>query len=125
MALASFSKGRKMNRLHEHERSFELIRFCCKPGITVTGGLSRLTKAFCEEKKAGDIMTYIDKQVSDGRSFISAGFKKHSETEPNYFLIDRLTYQRRSANKDEKFDPDKFYLTRNSGSIKLIYTPND
>ena len=125
LALASFSKGRKMNRLQDHKRSFELIRFCCKPGITVTGGLSRLIKAFCEEKKAGDIMTYIDKQISDGKSFIKAGFKKHSETEPNYFLVDRLTYQRRSANKDETFDPDTFYLTHNTGSIKLIYTPND
>ena len=125
IALASFSKGRKMNRLQAHERSFELIRFCCKSGITVTGGLTRLIKNFCAEKSAGDIMTYVDKQLSDGTSFIRAGFKKHSETEPNYFLINRFTFERIPANKDESFDTKNFYLTQNSGNIKLIFTPNE
>lgn len=123
MALASFSKGRKMNRLEEHQRSFELIRFCCKSGVTVTGGLTRLVRNFCTEKKAGDVMTYVDKQLSDGRSFVSAGFKKHSETEPNYFLVNRTTFERIPWNKEESFDPKKFYLSRNSGNIKLVYTP--
>jgi len=123
IALCTFSKGRRMNRLPEHQRSFELIRFCCKSGITVTGGLTKLLKHFCEVKQAGDIMTYIDKQVSDGQSFIKAGFKKHSETEPNYFLVNRLTYERIPAFKEEKFERKKFYLSHNAGNIKLIYTP--
>jgi len=123
MAVSSFSKGRKMDRLPEDERSFELIRFCCKPGITVTGGLTKLVKNFFVEKKAGDIMTYVDKQMSDGRSFLSAGFKKHSETETNYFLIHRKTFAR-TIIKDptEKFDNKTFYKTRNFGSIKMIFT---
>lgn len=87
IAVASFSKGRKMNRLQEHERSFELIRFCCKEGITVTGGLTKLVKNFCREKKAGDVMTYISKQFGDGKSFTNAGFKKTGETERNIKLI--------------------------------------
>lgn len=123
VALASFSKGRKMNRLLSHQRSFELIRFCTKSGITVTGGLTRLIKRFCVEKKVGDVMTYVDKQLSDGRSFITAGFKKHSETEPNYFLINKTNFERIPFNKTECFDHSKFYLTQNSGNIKLVYTP--
>lgn len=123
IALASFSKGRKMNRLKSEQRSFELIRFCCKSGITVTGGLTKLVKHFCEEKKAGDVMTYVDKQLSDGRSFISAGFKKYDETEPNYFLVKRATFERIPWKKDEKYDTEKFYLSHNAGNIKLIYTP--
>jgi hypothetical protein len=125
VALASFSKGRKMNRLKEDQRSFELIRFCCKSGITVTGGLTRLLKNFCEKKKAGDIMTYVDKQFSDGRSFINAGFKKHGETDPNYFLIDKNTFERKAFREGEIFDPKKFYKTQNSGSIKLVFTPGE
>jgi hypothetical protein len=125
IALATFSKGRKMNRLAAHQRSFELIRFCCKSGITVTGGLSRLIKKFCEEKKAGDVMTYIDKQLFDGRSFMAAGFKKHSETEPNYFLINKITFERIPCHKNETFDAKKFYRTYNAGSIKLVYTPGE
>lgn len=125
IGIATFSKGRKMNRLEEDQRSFELIRFCCKSGITVTGGLTRLVKSFCTLKKAGDIMTYVDKQLSDGRSFITAGFKKHSETDPNYFLVNRKTFERISAAKEEKFDHEKFYLTKNAGSIKLVFTPGE
>lgn len=87
VAAASFSKGRKMNRLQENQRSFELIRFCCKEGITVTGGLTKLVKNFCREKNAGDVMTYISKELSDGTSFATAGFKKHSETERNIKMI--------------------------------------
>ena len=87
IAAASFSKGRKMNRLQVHERSFELIRFCCKEGITVTGGLTKLVKNFCREKNAGDVMTYVSKEFSDGKSFTNAGFKKHSETERNIKMI--------------------------------------
>jgi hypothetical protein len=125
IALASFSKGRKMNRLSAHQRSFELIRFCTKSGFTLTGGLSRLIKKFCEEKKAGDVMTYIDKELFDGRSFIAAGFKKHSETDPNYFLINKSTFERIPFKEDERFDAKKFYLTHNSGSLKLVYTPGE
>ena len=125
IALASFSKGRKMNRLLSHERSYELIRFCTKSGYTLTGGLTRLIKKFCEEKKAGDVMTYIDKQLFDGRSFMAAGFKKQSETNPNYFLINKKTFERILCDMNETFDAKKFYLTHNSGSIKLVYTPGE
>jgi hypothetical protein len=87
LAVASFSKGRKMNRLPEDKRSFELIRFCCKDGITVTGGLTKLVKNFCREKEAGDVMTYVDQRFSDGTSFIRAGFARHSATERNIKLV--------------------------------------
>lgn len=123
IAIASFSKGRKMNRLQIHERSYELIRFCCKNGISVSGGLSKLVNHFVNEKKAGDVMTYVDKQLSDGKSFLKAGFKKHSETEAAYFLVNRITFERKVLkNREEIFDTSKYYLTQNAGSIKLIYS---
>lgn len=123
VAVASFSKGRKMNRLPGDQRSFELIRFCSKAGITVAGGLTKLVKNFCNDKKAGDIMTYVDKQLSDGSSFVRAGFKKHSETEPNFFLVERATFERIPSVKKESFDPERFYRSQTAGNIKLIYTP--
>jgi hypothetical protein len=123
LGVASFSKGRKMNRLQEHERGFELTRFCTKGGITITGGLSKLIKHFCNEKNPGDIMTYIDKQFSEGKSFINSGFKLHSVTESNYFLIDKITFERFSTKLNETFDEKIFYKTSNSGNLKLVYTP--
>jgi hypothetical protein len=126
VALASFSKGRKMNRLTEAQRSFELIRFCCKPGFTITGGLTKLVKNFYTEKQAGDIMTYVDKQMSDGKSFLNAGFKKHSELPPNFFLIDKKTNTRiLLKDPNEYFDQTQFYKTQNSGSIKMIFSTHE
>jgi len=121
---ASFSKGRKMNRLQSGSQSFELIRFCCKSGVTVTGGLSKLMSHFCEDKKAGDIMTYIDKQFSNGDSFIKAGFVKHSETPPLYFLVNKKTYERISLkNGNKTFDKKLFFKVQNLGNIKMILVP--
>lgn len=126
VAVASFSKGRKMNRLEEHQRSFELIRFCCKNGITVTGGLSKLLKNFCREKKAGDVMTYVDKQFSDGKAFLTAGFKMHSETPPIYFLVNRKSFERIAVkNSLATFDKKEFYAGQTAGNLKMIYTPNE
>ena len=127
IAVASFSAGRKMNRLPEDKRSFELIRFCSKSGITVTGGLSKLMKHFCREKNnVGDIMTYVDKQFSNGDSFIKAGFKKHSITPPLHFLINKKTFERTLLNdENEKFNTQIYYLSKNSGNLKLIYTSNE
>jgi hypothetical protein len=120
IAVASFSAGRKMNRLEAHQRSYELVRFCCKEGITVTGGLSRLLNYFVGEKHPGDIMTYIDKQFSEGDSYLKNGFKKHSETAPQQFLVNKRTFERRHY-KGEDFDKKEFYLTENCGNIKLVY----
>jgi hypothetical protein len=130
VAAASFSKGRKMNRLKPDQRSYELIRFCSRDGITVTGGLTRLIKSFCTEKKPGDLMTYVDKQLSDGKSFINAGFKKYGETSPVFFLVDKETFERKPVEKDLHpiaigFDNKRWYLTQNGGNIKLIYTPGE
>lgn len=125
MGAASFSKGRNMNRLPQGKQSFELIRFCCKSGITVTGGLSKLMKHFYVERKAGDIMTYVDKQFSNGESFTKAGFKKHSETLPLDFKVNKKTFERFPIKGIEEFDENLFYKIQNFGNIKMIYQPNE
>ncbi len=124
LAVAAFSKGRKMDRLPDAQRSFELIRFCCKSGVTVTGGLTKLIKNFVVEKQAGDIMTYVDKQLSDGRSFLRAGFKKAGESAAVEFLIHRTTYERKYYT-GEAVDNNQFYRCTNLGNLKLIYTPGE
>lgn len=125
LAVASFSKGRKMNRLAQHQRSYELIRFCCKEGTTVTGGLSKLIAAFCSEKNAGDVMTYIDKEFSSGQSFIKAGFLKHSETEPLFYIVNKKTFERSPLkSKDEKFNSATHSLQQTKGNVKLVFIPS-
>jgi hypothetical protein len=123
LAVASFSKGRKMNRLPSDKRSYELIRFCSRNGVTVTGGLSKIVRHFCTEKKAGDVMTYVDKQFSSGESFVKAGFERAGQTEPRSFLINKETFQRHTIKPgEENFDHDRFRLISDLGNIKLVYS---
>lgn len=120
LALASFSKGRKMRRLPAHLRSFELIRFCTLPGITVTGGLSKILKHFIQERGAGDIMTYVDAVWSSGESFVKAGFEFAGHSTPKAYLVNQLSMERRPRAAGEAV-PDNHYLCRDRGNIKLIY----
>jgi hypothetical protein len=125
LAVCSFSKGRKMNRLPEHLRSFELIRFCTKEGYTIVGVLTKIIKTFCREKGVGDIMTYVDKQFSAGESFAKAGFVLHDETQKHSFLINKKTFERTLIKKPtEKFNEKIYYLELSSGSLKFVYTPD-
>ena len=121
LAVASFSKGRKMRRLAETERSYELIRFCTRPGYTVSGGLSRLVKTFCRERNAAEVMTYVDRQLSDGASFIKAGFSVAGYIEPLVFLVDKYTFERLPAGKSENAKGDHFEML-NAGNIKMLFS---
>jgi hypothetical protein len=118
LAVATFSAGRKMNRLQTDQRSFELIRFCSKAGYTVSGGLSKLIKQFAREKQPGDIMTYVDQQISDGNSYLKAGFKKIGSTEPRSYSIDAVTFERQALQPNSKCA----YIFSDEGNLKLVLT---
>jgi hypothetical protein len=120
LALATFSKGRKMRRLPEDKRSYELVRFCSKGGVTVAGGLTRLIKNFCEEKTPGDIMTYVDRQFSDGANYLKVGFKKAGTTPPHFFIVDRNSLVICPINLNKATNQTE-YLLENLGNQKLIY----
>ena len=123
LSVAVFSKGRRMNRLPENKRSYELIRFCTKEGITVTGGLSKLVKYFCREKQAGDVMTYIDKQLANTESFLSAGFKFHSESGKLKYLINQKDMKRMLQKEETLNESD--VVVEGPGRVKLVFTCND
>ncbi|UKJ06094.1 hypothetical protein [Solitalea lacus] len=74
VAVASFSSGRLMKTRGENYRSYELIRFANLRGNTVVGGLSKLLKQFIEEINPGDIMTYADREWSQGMGYEKLGF---------------------------------------------------
>lgn len=126
IAIATFSKGRKMNRLSSEKRGFELISFCCKKHISVTGGLSKLLKAFVTDLQPGDVMTYVDKDWSEGKAYLKIGFKLHSEKPPQNFVFNTQTLTKFKVSDDleleNKKDKDAI-LVKNSGNLKLVYTP--
>ena len=126
MAVATFSKGRKMNRLSADKRGYELIGFCCKKGVSVIGGLSKLLKAFENDLHPGDIMTYVDKDWSEGKAYINLGFKLHSETPAQNFVFNTKHFTKHKINDEndfENYNEKANILVKNSGNLKLIYTP--
>ena len=99
--------------------SWELIRYCCKAGVNVVGGASKLLKHFRKEHE-GKIISYANLRWSNGKLYEAIGFTKIDQTSPNYFyfklkdsmnaipeLHNRIQFQKHKlADKLEKYDPN-------------------
>lgn len=114
VAVASFSGAKKITRNHEVYRSFELIRFANLLNYTVVGGVDKLLKAFIKEMNPDDIMTYADRDWSNGESYERLGFLFQNATPPQDFWVDSLTFER---HYDKKENDIKVY---NSGNLKYL-----
>ena len=117
IAVATFSGGRLMKHGERNgQRSFELIRFASLRGYSVMGGMDKLLKAFSGVYIPDDIMSYADRDWSDGRSYEILGFDKIEITEPQTFLLDNQTFKRYSGKENFENYTNIF----NAGSIKYI-----
>jgi hypothetical protein len=76
LGAATFSPPRKFYREEKEYRSYELIRYASKLNTTITGGLSKVLKAFIKDVDPDDIMTYADRDWWTGRSYYPLGFKQ-------------------------------------------------
>ncbi len=140
VAVATFSKGRNVQRNELTYRSYELIRYCSELNITVVGGLDKLLQKFIRERHPDDIMTYADRDWSDGRVYENLGFKKTGIMPPQTFWVDPRSGFRIFPNKlrelvlregwvspeSEWIDPETILKARgfravcNSGSLKYV-----
>jgi len=117
VAVAVFSRTVWMKNENPPYNSTELVRYCSKSGYTVVGGLDKFVQYFFKNHETDDLVTYIDKEWSDGSSYERIGFKKVEETEPLKFLVERTTWKRRPF---EGSDLRKgHYLVSNRGNLKL------
>lgn len=117
IAVATFSGGRLMKEGSRNgQRSYELIRFASLQGYAVMGGINKLLKAFELEHNPDDIMSYTDRDWSDGRSYEILGFERIETTQPQLFMLDNQTF-RRCPVKDNIENSIKIF---NAGSIKFI-----
>lgn len=129
VSVAVFSGGRKMRGQTTEYRSFELLRTCQKSGLVVVGGLSKLIHHFEEQFHPDDLMTYIDKDWSDGESYLKLGFEQVGELPPQQFWVNTRTLIRYTdfdlpaeiANSTlEQRQESGFRQIANSGSLKLV-----
>jgi len=118
LAVMSFSRSRVLKRGAHFFNSYELLRFCNKLEYTVVGGFSKLLKYFSDQQCPDDIMTYVDKDWSDGSTYLKAGFKLEDELPPMEFSFNEMSGERvYLTNSRAQESGIKVY---NSGSYKFI-----
>ncbi len=137
VGVASFSAPRKFVRDGEAYRSHEMIRYASKIDTTITGGLSKLLKAFINDAQPDDIMTYANRDWWTGKSYLKLGFKKTELMPSIEFWIaptdnKRFTHKQIAAALKNELTPDtekqtlllkKGYIRGyNSGSTKFLLT---
>lgn len=138
VAVASFSAIRTYWRNQQPSKSAELVRFANLKGHAIAGGLSKLLAYFIREQHPDDIMSYADRDWSDGRSYELLGFKKIEVTPPQMFWVHPQTLMRYTINKlpayllsefrqqnqimliDDFLKEKKFMPVYNSGNIKYL-----
>ena len=125
VAVAVFSKILFMKYEDPAYYSVELERYCSLTDTTVAGGLGKLIKGYLQRHKVDDIVTYIDKEWSEGQTYLKFGFEIVAETEPLVFEVNRQSWQRRLVRsfKIEKDTDDKTlcYHVINKGNIKMRF----
>lgn len=132
VAVAGFSHPRKITRNGKISRSSELIRFCNQTHHTVIGGMDKLLKHFTSNFEVDDIMSYADRDWSNGKSYERLGFEFIEQTKPTTFWLNLNTQQRHfehHLSKKYPFTDDELhkhliensYLRiENSGNLKFI-----
>lgn len=98
VAVATFSNARKWIKGDKTIRSYEWTRYASLPEVRISGGMGRLLKAFINEVKPDDIMTYADLEWSEGKVYESLGFTLESLKAPVTF-ISTVYYQNFGSNK--------------------------
>ena len=88
VAVATFSNARKWIKGDKTIRSYEWTRYASLSGVRLSGGMGKLLKAFIEEVRPDDIMTYADLEWSEGKVYEALGFALEGHKEPVNFYID-------------------------------------
>ena len=129
----TFGRGRKCLN---SKIGYELYRYCCKEGIQVVGGASRLFKHFLKEYNPNSIESFSSNDISNGNLYQQLGFEKVSDS-IGYWYVDKEMnrYHRYKFTKyslvNEGYDKDKteyeimnergFYRIYDSGQTKWRY----
>lgn len=76
VAVGTFSNGRLFRDGH---RSYEWIRYASLKDLRVMGGMGKVLESFVQEVHPGDVMTYVDAALSDGKAYVELGFTIEGE----------------------------------------------
>jgi len=126
VAVAAFSRSCPIQSGGITYKSHELVRYCSLLNTTVVGGMSKLISHFELEKYPEHLMTYVDKEWSDGRTYKKLGFKAVANTSPQKFWLSPDRSQRKSSpflnriKSAEEMREMGWTQLSNMGNIKLV-----
>lgn len=85
-----------------HNFDWELSRFCCKAGVTVVGGASRLFKVFLENY-SGSIISYSNNAKTRGGLYETLGFSREKDSPPSFVYTNGqdITLSRHQSRSEE------------------------
>ncbi|MCL2726976.1 MAG: hypothetical protein FWD56_01170 [Bacteroidales bacterium] len=120
IAAAAFSGMRMIRRGDRLCRSAEWVRYASLPKLTVVGGMGKLLSAFVAEHHPDDVMSYANKDWSEGAAYTKLGFEAAGETPVQYYWIDPQTMQRYPV-KRHPFPQPHWKRVYGLGSLKFMY----
>ena len=120
----------------KNNSKYELLRFCDKLNYSIIGGASKLFNFFIKKYNPEEIITYIDRSISQGQTYNKLGFNYYNKTNSNYYYIinrkriDKSTFSKKilikqgfdsSKTEHEIMLERKIYRIYDSGQIILKY----
>jgi len=118
--------GKKRMIFKGNARGYELLRFCNKLDTSIVGGASKLFSVFVKKYNSENIISFANRDISQGDLYYRLGFSHIKDTDPNYWWIkDGKKYHRSNFMKHklvkEGFDKNKSedQIMRERGFIKL------
>jgi len=104
VSIMTFNKPRlSLGNNYSKNGTYEMVRFCSKLNTTVIGGASKLLKYFNNRYKPSKIITYANRNHSNGKMYKKIGFIFIKNTKPNYWYYDKnknVRYHRFKFRKD-------------------------
>ena len=138
VSIMTFGPLRKNLGRKSIDNHYELLRFCNKLNTTVVGGASKLFKYFIKHYNPQHIISYANRDWSNGNLYKNLNMVEEYSTEPGYdWYKDEIKYNRFKFRKSELikagYEPDKtednimiergYLKVYNSGNLKYTYTP--
>jgi len=107
--------------------SYEWVRYASLPDCRIAGGMGKSLQAFVDDVHPDEVMTYADKEWSEGAAYTKLGFIKVEERAPVLFYVNTLTNERISLKKiasDKAYKDliinEQYSLIQNMGSVKYL-----
>lgn len=75
---------------HRNNKDITISRMCFAEGIQIVGGFSRLVAAaieWCKNNKYDKLITWSDNRLTEGQSYIKAGFTKDATLAADYSYV--------------------------------------